>query len=292
MKILIDIGHPAHVHYFKHLIKDLKRKGKGVLGYISNYRSFRQKIKNFAPDIVHAHYGLSGVLSVLQRKVPVVVTFHGSDIHQNKNLRFSKFAIKFSATQIFVSQKLKLQANCANGKVIPCGIDISIFYPRDKNECRKRLSLNMNAKYILFASSFDNPIKNYQIAKNAVKMIGIENLEALELKGYSRDEVAILMNAVDLLLMTSFSEGSPQVIKEALASNLSIVSTGVGDVKEVLGNMAGSYIVEYKPADVCNKLQLVFKNERESSGQSRISHLQLSSVADSVINVYEEVLDI
>lgn len=54
------------------------------------------------------------------------------------------------------------------------------------------------------------------------------------------------MNAVDAILMTSKTEGSPQVIKEAMACNYPIVATDVSDIKYMLGGMSGHYILENK----------------------------------------------
>lgn len=62
-------------------------KGKGVFGYLKNYFKLYKTVLHENVDIVHAHYGLSGLLAILQRKVPVVITFHGSDIY-DKRVRF------------------------------------------------------------------------------------------------------------------------------------------------------------------------------------------------------------
>ena len=67
-----------------------------------------------------------------------------------------------------------------------------------------------------FASNFSNKVKNYQLAKKALKHLN-KKIHLIELVGYNRDEVNILLNAVDFLLMTSISEGSHQIIKEAMA---------------------------------------------------------------------------
>ena len=80
-------------------------QGKGVKGYFKNLPALKNKIKECQPDIIHAHYGLSGLFANLQRKVPVVTTYHGSDINERKVLRFSKLAMRLSSWNIFVSQK-------------------------------------------------------------------------------------------------------------------------------------------------------------------------------------------
>ena len=81
-------------------------KGKGILGYLKNIKKLRNVLNSKNFDIIHAHNGPSGFIAIFQRRVPVIITFHGSDI----NLRYlnviSSFAVLFSKWNIFVSQKL------------------------------------------------------------------------------------------------------------------------------------------------------------------------------------------
>ena len=59
-------------------------KGHGVLGYLSNLPRLRRTIRRGKYQLVHSHYGLSGLLAVLQRRIPVITTFHGSDVKNKK----------------------------------------------------------------------------------------------------------------------------------------------------------------------------------------------------------------
>lgn len=307
MKILIVCsGNSGNVSSFiKEQAESLKRpnlevsyfiiRGKGCKGYLKNYRRLLHTIRKFRPSLIHAHYGLSGLLSVLQRKVPVVITFHGSDIHQIKNLKFSKLAIKFSKIQIFVSEKLKDIAKCKQGLVIPCGVDTSIFYSRNKIDCRQSMNLNKEKRYILFSSAFDNPIKNAALARKAVQNSGLNNLEILELKGYKRDEVSLMLNAVDLLLMTSYSEGSPQIIKEAMSCNIPIVSTNVGDVEWLFSDLEGHFLTNQTPEGVVEgiKSALNFSQQKfKTEGRNRIIELELDKnvVGKKIIDLYKTII--
>ncbi len=110
--------------------------GKGIIGYLSNLNSLRAKIREFHPDLIHAHYGLCGLLANLQRKVPVITTYHGSDIHTGgQTLFFSKLSILLSAYNIFVSKWLLEQSGYKGKKksVVSCGIDMKMFYPIDSS---------------------------------------------------------------------------------------------------------------------------------------------------------------
>lgn len=232
-------------------------KSKGIRGYLQHLNALKKAIRDFQPDIVHAHYGLCGLLSNLQRRVPVVTTYHGSDINDKKVFPLSKMAMRLSAWNIFVSQKtIEIAKPKKKYSLLPCGIDVSELQLTDKQEARKRMNLQNDKKYILFAGAFDNAVKNASLAQEAVALINDNNVELLELKGYSHGDVTLMMCAADVFLMTSISEGSPQVIKEALACGCPIVSVDVGDVKERIAAIEGCVVVD-RDSD---KLALALKN--------------------------------
>jgi len=266
-------------------------RGKGIAGYLGNYKKLLAKINGFNPDIVHAHYGLSGLLANLQRKVPVVTTYHGSDINKAWIFRFSRLCMILSAHNIFVSSKnLTTSGLTRNQSLIPCGVDINLFSPVDKVLARKDMGLDNAFTYILFAGAFQNKVKNAALAQASVA--GIPKVTLLELKDYSREQVALLMNAVDVALMTSFTEGSPQFVKEAMACNCPVVSVPVGDVSEVLTGVEGCYISTYEPADVAEKIRLVLETGKRIEGRERIIYLKLDSdsVARRILEVYNSVV--
>lgn len=263
-------------------------KQKGFLGYLRSRKPLLSKIKDFQPDIIHAHYGLSGLLANLQRKVPVVATYHGSDINNPKVLRFSRLSVQLSKHNIFVSEKnIRIADVNKKHSLIPCGIDTAVFAPKDKSDARTKLGLDTEKNYILFAGSFSNDVKNPALAIEAVKLV--PNAELIELKGYTREEVALLMNAVDVCLMTSHTEGSPQFIKEAMACNCPIVSVDVGDVKEVISEVEGCYMVNYDAVEVASDLQKALGFNTRTNGRKRIEELKLdlSEVAKRVVDVYK-----
>jgi hypothetical protein len=73
-----------------------KITGKGATGYLKNIKPLREQIRKNDYDLVHSHFGLSGLLASLQRELPTVVTFHGSDVNKRKNRLFSLIAGKLS----------------------------------------------------------------------------------------------------------------------------------------------------------------------------------------------------
>lgn len=264
-------------------------QGKGVSGYLKQLSKLKKKIKEFQPDIIHAHYGLSGLLANLQRGIPVVTTYHGSDINNANTRRFSKIAMKMSAYNVFVSQKtLDLAKPKRNFVMLPCGINLEDYPIVDKLEARKQMGLDAQKKYVLFAGAFDNAVKNAPLAQQAVALL--PDVELLELKGYSRQQVALLMQAVDCFLMTSFTEGSPQVIKEAMACGCPIVSVDVGDVKERVEKVEGCVIVaDYFVNNVVEGIRKILRFTGRTDGRNCIVYdgLTNETIALKLMQIYE-----
>ena len=262
-------------------------EGKGTFGYLRHIPKLYRAIRAFRPDIIHAHYGLCGLLANYQRKVPVVTTYHGSDINDPKILRLSRHSIRLSKFNIFVSQRnIDIARPRKNFALIPCGINLDDYPMIDKVEARTRMGLDSSQKYILFAGAFDNSVKNASLAKAV--MTHFPDAELLELKGYTRESVAALMQAVDALLMTSHTEGSPQVIKEAMACGCPIVSVDVGDVKTRLAGIEGCFITGRTIADITVSLQKALAFMGRTTGRDFIIRDKLTNdqIAKMIINCY------
>ena len=267
--------------------------GKGVSGYLSNLPALRAKIKEFHPDLIHAHYGLCGLLANLQRMVPVVTTYHGSDIHsKGKNLFYSSVSIRLSALNIFVSNRLLIQSGYHGKKkcVIPCGVDTKIFYPIAQEEARKQLGWELDKKYVLFAGAFDNEVKNSGLAKAATALV--DGAELMELRGYTRDQVCLAMNAANCLLLTSHREGCPLVVKEAMACGTPVVSVDVGDVISITKGAEGCYIASRDAHDVAECLQkaLAFQGKTDGMQQIFIKKFNKEQIAEQVVEAYQKLL--
>lgn len=268
--------------------------GKGWFGYLKNITGIKKKILEFRPDLIHAHYGLSGLCSNLQRVVPVVTTYHGSDVHSGGLiLRLSQLAMRLSVYNIFVSKKMLEMSGYrkSNAFVQSCGIDLNSIKEIPREMARKDLGLDVNQKIGLFSGAFDNPIKNYSLANATIGRL--PDFKLMELKGYSREEVNLLMNAADTLLMTSHREGSPQVIKEAMACGTPVVSVDVGNVKELISGTEGCYIAKRTPEDIAAKIRMALDFKGKTNGRQRIIDLGLSNdiVAKRLYEIYCEILN-
>lgn len=292
-------------------------QGKGLVGYLKAIPLLRAKIRVFQPDIVHAHYGLSCLLANLAtRRVPIVGTYHGSDINVKSVRPFSRLAMWLSAWNIFVSKRNMALVRAVDGKkcsLIPCGVNLPMPWSELQKRNVEQLTLNQwvgsvlesNKKHVLFAGAFDNAVKDPELAMAAVAAVNSEKLrdssaelELIELKGYTRDQVNALMCNCDAFLMTSKTEGSPQVIKEAMACGCPIVSVDVGDVKERVEGVEGCFVVPriVKREEVIEELAKALKNvvafAGRTKGRERIIDAELTNeqVAKRIIRIYEQIL--
>jgi len=274
-------------------------QGKGFFGYLNNYFPLRRNIKQLKPDILHAHYGLSGLLASLQFRVPVIVTYHNGEILNKKINLLSSLSVFLNKYSIYVAehirQKMFFKKN-KNFQILPCGIDLDLSKLIEKDEALETMKLNRDNINILFGGAFNNLRKNYKLALAAIKLVPntYNNIKLIELNGYSRVEVTNLLNACDLLLLPSKSEGSPQIIKEAMACNCPIVATDVGDIKEIIGDTEGCYITSFDPTDVAKKMNLALEyveQKDHTNGRERIIKLGLNSkiIAQKIAAIYHKV---
>ena len=224
--------------------------GKGWKGYFSNISKLRKLIKEEKPDLIHAHYSTCGVLASLATRKPIVTSILGS-FPNPKSLKVKRvrFFVKHIWKQTIVkSQRTANQLGIEGIHVIPNGVNLDQFKLYDQTEMRWELGFLDDKKYVIWCSNPSRVEKRYELAQKAVEQLYDDSVVLLPVFDHTHDEVVKYMCAADVLLMTSFSEGSPNVIKEAMACNCPIVSTDVGDVKERLKNLEGCYVIDAEPS--------------------------------------------
>ncbi len=271
--------------------------GKGLINYIKNFFLLKQHLSINKYDIIHAHYSMSAFVAALAHAKPLVVSLMGSDV-QNDYLSklcikiFHKFSWKYT---IVKSARMINSLGLSNISVIPNGVNTDAFNSMDKRACQKQLGWDYNKKHILFAANLSRPEKNYALAKQAFSILNKGNIELHSLFDVSPEQMPLWMNSADVVLLVSLREGSPNVVKEAMACNRPIVATDVGDIRWLLGHTPGCYIVSFDPEDVAVKLKIALEfseKKGQTKGRDKIIELGLDSetIAKRIISVYNSVL--
>ena len=265
-------------------------QGKGIIGYLKNIPSLRNKIKRANYDVLHAHYSLSGFIlslsSLFLNNSKKIVSLMGSDtqIFGLKRLIIQIFHRLFWDVTIVKTQKMKESLKLKEAFVIPNGVNLSLF---DSNQ-------ETNKNIVLFAADPSRKSKNFPLAKAAMEYlqsIGHRDLQLKVVYNISQTEIVKEIQSASCIILTSLWEGSPNIVKEAMACNRPIVSTKVGDVNWLLSNVSGCFIANSNAKDIGEAIisALQFSNQQgQTNGRSKLIQLGLDSesIADRLIEIY------
>lgn len=281
----------------------------------SVYRGLGRKVAAAAaerqPDVVHVMYG--GVMAdAVTRSVfgrPVVVSFCGSDLlggrgaslAERLSLRYgvlaSRRAARRAAGVIVMSRNLHdaLPAVVSRDRtwIVPDGVDFSRFRPLDRARCRAELGWEGDRRHVLFPALRSRPEKRYALAEATVEALNAEGhaVELHALENVPHAEVPVWLNAANAVLLTSAHEGSTNVVKEALACDVAVVSVDVGDARERLAGIEGCFVADAAPEDLAAKLSAALANGERVAGRASIRDLALDRTAARVAEIYREVID-
>ncbi|MCC7429423.1 glycosyltransferase family 4 protein [bacterium] len=217
----------------------------------------------------------------------------GSDVYSDKIVEkfILKFAVTFVDKLIVKSHKIACKIK-KSVSLIPNGVDLKIFNLIEKCKARENCGLEKDKVYFLFAANPEREEKNFALAEILVNKIKekISNAELIVVHKKTQKELNEFYNAADFLLLTSNHEGSPNVVKEALATNLPVISTDVGDVSERFEGVTNTYILSGNLENDVSKILSMVKNYSRNNGREMLTDLEISKVAKRIIKVYEEVL--
>lgn len=263
----------------------------------------RQLVKCLQPDLVHAQYGsLVSFIAALSGP-PLVISFCGSDLLKGSSVSLFRAHFGFLLSNLTALRARKLICKSKELRealwwrrdravVIPNGIDLDLFSPGLREAARQHLGWDQGSQVVLFNAGDDPGIKGFDVAKQAIKVVRtrLPNAKLFVLSGVQPDLMPEYYRAADVLLCASLREGSPNVVKEALACNLPVVSTPVGDVEERLGGVCPSAVVPRDAEAIGMALiEMLLKRER-SNGREKVAPLNLEHIAQSILNVYLSAL--
>ena len=243
-------------------------------------------------DVIHANFGLVAPHALAQPVRPVVLSLWGSDL-MGKYGTVSRWCARRCDAVVVMSEEMAdlVDVEC---HVIPHGIDFERFAPRSRREARASLGWKSDSRHVLFPYAPDREVKDYPRAERVVERAGDRSdapnapIRLHAVHGISHEEVPTYMNAADAMLMTSRREGSPNAIKEALACNLPIVATDVGDVGERLDGVYPSYVCD-TDEDLASALTTVFDIDARSNGRETVEDASLERTGEQLRAVYESV---
>jgi glycosyltransferase involved in cell wall biosynthesis len=234
---------------------------RGRLAYLRVIPALRREVHRWRPHVVHAHFGYSGFTASFQ-PVPLVVSFCGDDllgtpgawparIRGRAGVALSRFAASRAAAIICKSANLvhalPHERDRHRAHVIPNGVDFQRFAPGDRAAARRRLGLPAEAELVIFPHDPRQAHhKGFALASEAMARLSLTrpSLTFQHVSGRPHREMPDWFRAADCMLLTSISEGSPNVVKEALATGCPVVSVRVGDVERWLLAAQGCALVE------------------------------------------------
>jgi teichuronic acid biosynthesis glycosyltransferase TuaC len=313
---------PFYGTFVKEQVISLKKAGASVDVYFINGKESR--LKYFSSlldlyklydkyDVIHAHhtyciFPLAVIRFIKKNKVPLVLTFHEGEVHKKgkqqrwkngpiKSIVFSKkikkAAMKAVDLVITVQHEIVSEAGF-DGRcvVLPCGVDLETFTPMDRHSCRERLKLPKNKKIIFFPAAPKNTQKGYDMLCAAIDRVGDKDIHLVAAGAIPYEEMPIYMGAADVVVQLSDFEASPSILKEAMAMNVPVVFTDVGDAKSTIGDAFGCFICNKTTEDVAMKLKEALACNGISNGRKQIMKLGLglTTVAKKIIGYYRELL--
>jgi glycosyltransferase involved in cell wall biosynthesis len=282
----------------------------GDRGTISAYRAALAQIHRVAregsADLIHAHFCYPGVVARAQRKLPVVVTFHGSDLlgdigpdgrvtaRGRAQRMLGRSLTRVIDAAIVQSEQMAGEVTATTPTyVIPHEVDLSVFRPWPRADACAKLGLDPDRKRVLFAADPSIAVKGFPFARSVAEGLAARGIDVDLHVVYreTQDGLAMHMSASNVLIFPSFQEGSPNIIKQAMACGLPLVTTDVGDVRERLAGAPGCFILPRVERAFIDGITTLLQRGDRTDGPSRLADLLPEVVAQRVMRVYEDVLE-
>lgn len=265
-------------------------------------------------DIIHAHHTYCAYmalisLSFLKKRIPIILTLHEGEICHNgrvhyridflEKLKYVHFIKEYIISRIdyliTVYEGLLKRTAKTKYSLLPCGVNLEIFRPLPKEECRKKLGIDENMKVIFFPSDYRRPEKRFDLVQKAYTILKAyhgNNLILLYGGSIPYEAMPTYFNASDVAVLTSDYEASPMVVKEAMATCVPLISVDVGDIRRLIDGLEGCFLVTPQPYDIASKLEKALDFNKRTQGRAKIEELGLSveQVTSKIAKIYETII--
>jgi glycosyltransferase involved in cell wall biosynthesis len=264
------------------------------LNYLTAVGRLRRRIRTEAFDLVHSHYCLTAAATWLARaglhRPPLVVTHHGVEVFTGWQAHLARWTTARADRTLVISRAMAAHLGLDADAVLPCGVNLRMFKPAQIQTARERIGKPLDSTIVAWVGA-DRPEKRLSLARAAVADLAkrLPEVELLVVSESRHDQVPHFLQAANVLLITSASEGGPLVAKEALACDLPVVSTDVGDVRDLVGDVAGCAVTDGTVPALAAALATAIAHGAVN-GRSRVAEYSLERVAERLETVYARVI--
>lgn len=248
-------------------------------------------------DLVHCHSAISGLIMLFSGVFlfkKCIISFQNDPEQGSDGKNFRKLYRIFDKV---IVKKHSIYDSWSKVVYLPNGCNTAVFRPIDKEECKRKLGLDLNKKYILFVDSNSAKKRTQKRRDRFDATLSIlrdkyscDNIEVLSMCSVKRDDVPTYFNACELHLLTSDLEGSPNSVKECIACNVPVVTTDVGNVRDVLSNVPNCYVCDtFNPEEIAENVYKVLSTAKmgtEIRDAFIAKKLDIDSVAKELYSIY------
>lgn len=275
------------------------QKGGGAIVHLKSVFKLQWHLLFHHYDLIHCHSNVSGLIYVLSGAWLFnkgILSFQNDPDKYNDAKYFKKLYPFFR--KIIVKKPTKY---LSRKKVVylPNGCNSDFFKPLDRDDCKKQLGLELDKDYILFVDSNTSRKRTQKRKDRFDETLRIvrehychSNVEELVMIGVPRQLVPIYMNACKLHLLSSDEEGSPNSVKECLMCNVPIVSTDVGNVREMVRNIEGAYVTNaFDASELAACVHKVLASDVKFDGRKELiaKGYDMSKVAENLVSLYKNI---
>jgi glycosyltransferase involved in cell wall biosynthesis len=254
--------------------------GGSNFNYVTFFFKLFAKMLSVRYQLIHCHHAFCVFACALfSRKI--VYTVHEGELNNANTSPLIKLAIKLSDRVIYVNRKAFTDSVKRKKYFLPCGIDFDRFVPLSEP----------TRDYILFPADPSRKEKNASLLWQVEKDILREYPNVSFVYGgyIPRDSMPTVMGNALMVISIGDYESDGLVIKEAMALNVPVISTDVGNAKYYLNDKSG-IIIENNSSSLKKAISSILKKiENYLNGRKQLLNLHVDnrSTAAKLLDIYE-----